>query len=96
MVAATGVLVAAAFYILNLRETMINRRINETNSLLEGFMSEEGQRRWGELLNMEWSDYDDFEKKYGSDVNLDNFAKRQSTFYLFDTLGNMLRIWACQ
>ena len=27
---------------------------------------------------MEWKDYDDFEKKYGSDYNLDNYAKRMS------------------
>ena len=91
MVAATGVLVAAAFYILNLRETTRNRLISQTNTLLQTFMSEGGQKSWGELLNMEWRDYEDFEKKYGSDYNLDNFAKRQSLFYQFDTLGHMLR-----
>jgi integrase len=76
---------------MNLRETNRSRRVSMTNLLLLTFMSEEGQRRWGELLNMEWDNYDDFEKKYGSDFNLDNFAKRQSTFYLFDTLGSLLK-----
>jgi hypothetical protein len=40
---------------------------------------------------MEWKDYDDFERKYGSDSNLNNFALRQSMFYQMDVLGNLLK-----
>lgn len=47
--------------------------------------------KYGELLNMEWTDYDDFEKKYGSDFNLDNYAKRSSTNYTYNSIGFLLR-----
>ena len=35
IVAATGVLVAATYYILNLRETNKNRRITLTNTMMQ-------------------------------------------------------------
>jgi hypothetical protein len=40
---------------------------------------------------MEWKDYDDFEKKYGSNYNLDNFAKRMHFFYIFEGIGGLLK-----
>ena len=43
-----------------------------------------------ELLNMEWEDYDDFERKYGSDVDPDNYGKRMSSLYRFNTMGLLL------
>ena len=69
MVAATGVLVAAVFYILNMRETTRNRRLTLTNNLMQNFTSEEGSRRWLELMTMEWKDFDDFRAKYDSSLN---------------------------
>jgi hypothetical protein len=39
------------------------------------------------LLNMEWTDYDDFEKKYGSDNNPENYAMRNSFNNLLDAAG---------
>jgi hypothetical protein len=83
MVAATGVLVAAVFYILNLRVSQRNQELAlkaqqqsvETRqtqlfmqvmdkmdqSFLDDFW--EIQKEW------KWTDYDDFEKRYGPDVN---------------------------
>jgi len=29
--------------------------------------------------------------KYGSDINMDSYAKRVSLFYTYDTLGNLLK-----
>ena len=88
---ALGVCVAAAYYVMNLREQRRNRRISQTNEMLRFFLSYEYQKIWFELLNMEWSNYDDFEKRYGSDYNLDNVAKRHMFWYNYDTLGNLLR-----
>jgi hypothetical protein len=91
MVAATGVLVAAIYYVYNMREQRRNRRITLTQSLIQSFSSPETFRIQGELMNMEWSDYDDFEKKYGSDYNVDNYAKRMYIFYYFEALGDLLK-----
>ena len=88
---ALGVCVAAFYYMMMVRINQRAVRINMTNNIMQSFISEEAQRRWFELLNMKWSDYDDFERKYGSDSNLDNAAKRQAVFYFFEILGNQLR-----
>ena len=87
MVAATGVLIAVVFYILNMRETTRNRRMALTNSLMQNFTSEEGSRRWMELMLMEWKDFDDFRERYDSSVNPDNFAKRNYIYNTCDMLG---------
>ena len=95
---ALGVCVAAIFYVLNLRisqrnmrQTLETRKLQFVTSITSQLNSEEGWRRYGDLLNMEWKDYDDFERKYGSDYNLDNFAKRMSVWYTFNTLGMLVR-----
>jgi hypothetical protein len=102
---ASGVCIAAIFYVLNLRISQKNQEISQRNmrqtletrklqfvtSITNQLLSEEGQRRYGELLNMEWKDYDDFEKKYGSDYNLDNYAKRMNVWKTYNTLGMLVR-----
>ena len=91
MVAATGVLVAAIYYIINLRTSQKNMRITLTNNLMQSQLSEESWRKWIELMNMEWKNYDNFEKKYGSDYNSDNFSKRMNLRHSYNSLGNLLR-----
>jgi len=102
---ALGVCVAAIFYVLNLRKSQKNQEISQRNmrqtletrklqfvtSITNQLLSEEGQKSIGELINMEWKDYDDFEKKYGSDYNLDNYAKRMSVWNTYNTLGMLVR-----
>jgi hypothetical protein len=75
----------------NMKQTLETRKLQFVTSITSQLLSEEGQRRFGELLNMEWTDYDDFEKKYGSDYNLDNYAKRMSVWKIYNTLGMLLR-----
>ncbi|MGD0805725.1 MAG: hypothetical protein ABSA11_16815 [Candidatus Bathyarchaeia archaeon] len=91
MVAATGVLVAAIYYILNLRETRRNGRIALANNIIQKMTTSTGMRIYIDLLNYEWTDYDDFEKKYGSDNNPDSYAKRYSTWQYYNNLGFMVR-----
>jgi hypothetical protein len=98
MVAATGVLIAAVFYILNLREqrknmrlTLEARRIGVVENMMSTLISYDGGKIWTELLNYQWKDYDDFEKKYGSDVNEDSCAKRYFMWNQWNSVGSMLR-----
>ena len=90
MVAATGVLVAAFYYLMVLREQVKNRRINQTHIVMQTLQTYEGMRRWIDLMNMEWKDYDDFEKRYGSDVNPDNFANRSTMFRFYNAMGYLV------
>ena len=44
-----------------------------------------------EFISMEWTDYDDFEKKYGSDVNPDSYALRESMAGWLNKAGILLK-----
>ena len=45
----------------------------------------------GYLLNMQWSDYDDFEKKYGTDSNPEGAALRLGVLYEWNGVGYLLK-----
>jgi len=91
MVAATGVLVAAIYYIQNMKESTKNRRATLTNNILQTFLSEEGMSRFLDLLAMQWSDFDDYMKKYDSRVNPKSFILRVSFWNTCDLLGYQYR-----
>ncbi|MGD0805723.1 MAG: hypothetical protein ABSA11_16805 [Candidatus Bathyarchaeia archaeon] len=90
MIAATGVLLAAAFYVINIRAQNRNREAQLFMNIFKDLTSNEFMRNTHELMYMEWSDYDDFERKYGSDNNVENYVKRMTTFYWYNGLGLLL------
>ncbi len=87
-----GLCVAAFYYALSLREANRNRRMTLTTSLMQNFISEEGQKRFIDLMNMQWTNFDDYYKKYDSTVNPENFAKRNCFFNTCEVLGYQYRI----
>ena len=91
MVAATGVLVAAAYYILNMKATLETRRIGLIENISTHVANEEGQKRYFELMNYKWTDYEDFDKKYGSENNPEAAAKRLAMWTDFNTVGMLVR-----
>jgi hypothetical protein len=92
LVAAIGVIAAATYYVLVLRATYKNRRIQLVSQLARDLGTVDGMRQHFELLNMEWDNYHDFEKKYGSDTNLDTASIRYSVWNTYKSLGYMLRM----
>ena len=88
--AGLSVGIAAIYYSFTLRINQRNNKIALTTSIMQTLLSEEAQRRWIDLINMEWTDYDDFERKYGSDVNPDNYAKRATVLNSCNVLGHLL------
>ena len=44
--------------------------------MMQPFNTEEGVKRFTDLLFMEWKDWDDYHKKYDVRFNPDNYAKR--------------------
>jgi hypothetical protein len=87
---ATGVAIAAIFYVLNLRETRRNGRLTLANNLMKKLETTEYHAIMRDLLSYEWSNYDEFEKKYGTDYNLDSYPKRLSLWRFYNSLGYML------
>ncbi|MCX6653604.1 MAG: hypothetical protein NTY03_00630 [Candidatus Bathyarchaeota archaeon] len=88
---ALGVCIAAFYYAINIREQTRNRRVTLTTSLLQSFMSREGIRLIVDLMRMEWSDFDDFLRKYDSTVNPDNIIMRSAVFMHCEVLGREYR-----
>jgi hypothetical protein len=89
--AAIGVCVAAFYYALNLRETTRNRRSTLSMNIMQSFLAEEGTLRFMDLLNMQWSDFEDFKRKYDSSVNPENYAKRAAFWNTCEVIGYQYR-----
>jgi hypothetical protein len=67
------------------------RRVGLIENMTRALSSSEGVRNQLEIMTYEWSDYEDFEMKYGSQTNPEASAKRFTTFNLFNSLGMMIR-----
>ena len=104
MVAATGVLVAAAYYVLNIRNNQKNQELMlksqeqsfETRQLqifmniYQTIMSKEFQRDSEEILHKwEWTDTDDYLKKYGN--HLDEHTIAAYIMRTYDGVGTLIR-----
>ncbi len=86
-----GLLVGIYYYIMTLKNNRQNQRITMTTTLLEPFMTVEGNLVLMDLLNMEWNDLDDYKRKYDHRVNSENFAKRAAVFNRLESLGLFYR-----
>jgi len=95
LVACFGVIAGFSYYVLTVRANQKSQRMAEKNNQLQILQSfnqiEENSKRILELLSMEWNDYDEFERKYGSDYNPDNYAKRNVEFVQWNFTGYMLK-----
>jgi hypothetical protein len=91
MAGALGVCIGALSFAYNMRASEKNRRIQLVSLASKDLDDYEGTIKYCDLLNMEWSSYDEFEKKYGSDFNVHAAAQRFSTWQSINKLGYMLR-----
>ena len=90
MLAATGVLVAAIYYIISLRYNMKARETEICRLATSDFHSEQGMQRYAAVMSMEWKDYEDFWKKYGPS-NPEMFGKWTSQFITWATVGTLIK-----
>jgi hypothetical protein len=98
LVTAASVSVAAIYYVLTLRTNQRNLKMNlETrqsqfmSQISDELNSVENWKIVWELLSMEWTDWADFEKKYGSTGNPEAASKRFSLFGKFENVGWLLK-----
>jgi hypothetical protein len=97
LVAIFGVIAGFSYYVLTVRNTQRSQQIARESQQLQlliqlaSFQDLEFTKDALELINMEWADYNDFERKYGSDFNPDNYAKRQIVWGGYDVLGQALK-----
>ena len=91
LVAAASVTVAAVYYIINLRETLRNRRVNLSSTLMQNLISVEGSLNWAHMMTMQWKDIDDFDAKFSASSNPQNYAIRNNLWNTFDITGFQYR-----
>jgi hypothetical protein len=98
LVTATSVTIAAIYYVLSLRvsqrnmkHTLETRQAQFMMQLNESMTNVEVWKNHIELMNMEWTDLDDFEKKWGSGGNLEAAAKRLDMWWRYSFVGGLLQ-----
>ncbi len=91
MLAALSFVIAAIYYAMNLREIARNRRITLTTTLLQPFMTEEGNRLHMYLWDMEWSNLDEYNSKYDHRASPESYAKRMAAWNRFESIGLLYR-----
>jgi hypothetical protein len=98
MVAATGVLVAAAYYVMNIRTTHRNmkttldtRQAQLYMAIYQDLTSTETIDKFIKILNMQFKDFDEYERKYGSDNNPDFFTTRYSYVQKMNSIGWLVK-----
>jgi hypothetical protein len=93
-----GVIAAAFTLALNALNTIRvsneegkKRKIEFTNNIMRTLYTEEGWRRYMDIMSVEWTDFEDYKKKYDSTVNREHWAKRHSILSTLDTIGYLYR-----
>jgi hypothetical protein len=66
VVAAAGVLVGVVYYILDIRHQTRMRQTDFTMRLYTSWVTKEMTEPWLKVWNLEFRDYDDFKRKYGT------------------------------
>jgi hypothetical protein len=91
MVAATGVLVAAIYYIYNMRISQRNTKIQLSARIADKFATKEYLSDYHDLIYLTWRDTEDFKKRFDSAVNKENYVKRFSLWQTYDNIGYQVR-----
>ena len=87
MVAATGVLVAAAYYVMNIRNTSKTRELQVTMQAFSLFGSKAFWEEFDELMAREWKSLEEYHEKYGRGLRLAN-----TVFLTLEEMGLLLRM----
>ena len=90
MVATTGVLIAAIYYIINLRFNMRARAMEICRLHTSDFVSEQGIQREAIVRTMEWKDDEEFMKKYMLS-NPEMYSKWVSHFFMMEASGLLIK-----
>ena len=105
LVAIFGVIAGFSYYVLTVRanqrnqelmlkaqqQTLETRQAQMYMQMRQQLNNDEAMKRWIKLINMEWSDYDEYERKYGTDSNPEMAAIRLGTLYEWNGMGYLLR-----
>jgi hypothetical protein len=91
-IASAGVFAAAIYYIFQIRHQTRLRQTDLTMRLYTSWVSKEMTEPWLKVWNLEFTDYDDFKRKYGTylSANSENAAVL-SVLNSFNIMGFLLQ-----
>ena len=84
-------IIALVYYTLTIRNQNRTRQAQLTMSLYEAYRSPEFRKNWGEVMDQEYTDFDDFWGKYGGQVNREAWSNWQSVAAYFHGIGVLLK-----
>jgi hypothetical protein len=90
IVTIVGVIAGLTYYIMTVRNQNKARQIQLIAQLAD-FTSAEAQKRAYPLLSFQWEDYNDFERKYGSDTDVESYAERYGAWSSMNRAGFLLK-----
>jgi hypothetical protein len=91
MVAATGVLVAAAYYVMNLRANQRNTKTQLSSRIADKLATKDFLDDLHYTLLLDWRDVNDFRERYDHAINRESFVRRFSIWETYDNLGFQVR-----
>ena len=91
MVAATGVLIAAVYYVLNMRVTLQTRQAQLFMPIYSTYHSDEYMKAYSEIMRWKWENYDDYINKYGPESNPEAYIMYRKVFGFFEGVGVLVR-----
>ena len=90
IVAAAGVLIGVAYYILDMRSQAKTRQTDMVMSLYSTFSSKEFQVNYVQVHNLQWKNTEDFLEKFAAKTNAEVWASWQSIAAFFEQVGILL------
>ena len=91
MVAATGVLIVAVYYVLNMRVTLQTRQAQLFMPIYSTYHSDEYMKAYSEIMRWKWENYDDYINKYGPESNPEAYIMYRKVFGFFEGVGVLVR-----
>jgi len=85
-----GVIAGFTYYVMTVRNQSKARKTQLLMQLRQSQMDLEWMKSNMELLETDWSTYDEFLEKYDSTVNPDNYALRNRLWQYYDGIGYLL------
>ena len=88
---ALGVLLAAFNYMISTRNADKARQATLFMGLYKDMSTDEIPRIGQEVGDLQWTDFNDFRRKYDSSVNFENYVKRIRVWNWFNGLGVLVK-----
>ena len=86
-----GILVGILYYITIMRNQSKAREAQFLLQLNNVFQDKEAIKDWLDVLQMQFTDYEDFLEKYDSSVNMENYLQRSRIYRMLNTFGQILK-----